>query len=125
MHGTLRSPFMVVHVKVWERIMLGLELVEQITEKFKIIRQHLLTAQSRQESYADKRCRLLEFEVGDHVFLKTKPRYGITRFDSKGNVSPRYIGPFEILLQVGNVSYRLALPQKMSHVYNGFHVSML
>ena len=63
--------------------MLGSKLVEQTTEKFKLIRQHLLTAQSRQMSYADKRRRPLEFKEGDHVFLKTKLRYGIMQFVAK------------------------------------------
>ena len=77
------------------------------------------------ELYADKRRRPLEFEVGDHVFLKTKPRYGITRFGSKGKLASHYIGSFEIFERAGNVSYCLALPPQMSHVHNVFHVLML
>ena len=63
--------------------------------------------------------------MGDYVFLKTKYRFGITHFGSKGKLASRYIRPFEILDRVGNVSYRLALPPQMSHVHNVFHVSML
>nr|GFC70530.1 putative reverse transcriptase domain-containing protein [Tanacetum cinerariifolium] len=44
---------------------------------------------------------------------------------SKGKLSPRFIGPFEILDHVGEVSYRLALPHQLSHVHNVFHVSLL
>ena len=62
-------------------------------------------AQSQQKSYADKRRRPLEFEVGDKVFLKTSPDRGITRFLKKGKLGPRYIGPFEILVKVGKVAY--------------------
>ncbi|KAM7519450.1 hypothetical protein LguiB_018412 [Lonicera macranthoides] len=118
-----RSP--ICWYEVGERTLLGPELVEQTTEKIKTIRQHLHTAQSRQKSYADKLRRPLEFEVGNHVFLKTKPRFGITQFGNKGKLSPRYIGPFEILKRIGNVSYRLALPPQLSNVHNVFHVSML
>ncbi|GJU66975.1 putative ribonuclease H-like domain-containing protein [Tanacetum coccineum] len=47
------------------------------------------------------------------------------RFGIKGKLSPRFIGPFEILERVGEVSYRLALPPQLSHVHNVFHVSLL
>nr|GEW77538.1 hypothetical protein [Tanacetum cinerariifolium] len=52
----------------------------------------------------------LEFQAGDHVFLKVSPARGVRRFGIKGKLSPRFIGPFEILDRVGEVSYRLALP---------------
>ena len=47
------------------------------------------------------------------------------RFGKKGKLSPRFVGPFEILERVGNVAYRLALPPSLSGVHNVFHVSML
>ncbi|KAL5573266.1 hypothetical protein UlMin_022863 [Ulmus minor] len=82
-------------------------------------------AQSRQKSYADKRRRPLEFQVGDLVFLKVAPMKGVMRFGKKGKLSPRYIGPFEILERIGKVAYRLALPPELLSVHNVFHVSML
>ena len=90
-----------------------------------LIRKRLLTAQSRQKSYADKRRRPLEFEVGDHVFLKVMPKRGVVRFDKQGKLSSRFIGPFEVLERVGAVAYRLALPPSLSGVHEVFHVSML
>ena len=90
-----------------------------------LIRHHLLTAQSRQKSYADVRCRPLEFEVGDHVFLKVMPKRGVVKFGKRRKLSPRFIGPFKILERVGTVAYRLALPPSMSGVHEVFHVSML
>ena len=67
-----------------------------------------------------------EFNVGEHVLLKVSPVRGIVRFgQKKGKLSPRYIGPFEILERVGKVAYRVALPPKMSGVHNVFHISML
>ena len=71
------------------------------------------------------RRRPLEFEVGDHVFLKVMPKRGVVRFGKRGKLSPRFIGPFEILERVGTVAYRLALPPSMSGVHEVFHVSML
>jgi hypothetical protein len=51
----------------------------------------------RQRSYADNRRRPLEFEEGDHVYLKMSPLRGMRRFKVKGKLSPRFIGPFELL----------------------------
>ena len=95
------------------------------TEAVQLIRQRLETAQSRQKSYADKRRRPLEFQVGDAVFLKVAPLKGVMRFGKKGKLSPRYVGPFEIIERIGKVAYRLALSPELSSVHNVFHVSML
>ncbi|XP_073121845.1 uncharacterized protein [Henckelia pumila] len=110
---------------VGERADLGPKIVRQTTEMVVQIRNRMKTAQSRQKSYADKRRRDLEFLVGDHVFLKIAPMKGVMRFGRKGKLSPRYIGPFEILERVGTLAYRLALPPHLSAVHNVFHVSML
>ncbi|KAL5538035.1 hypothetical protein UlMin_044852 [Ulmus minor] len=86
---------------------------------------HTITATNRQKSYADRRRQPLEFQVGDLLFLKVAPRKGVMRFGKKGKLSPRYIGPFEILERIGKVAYKLALPSELSTVHNVFHVSML
>ena len=53
------------------------------------------------------------------------PKRGVVRFGKRGKLSPRFIGPFEILERVGTVAYQLALPPNMSGVYEVFHVSMI
>ena len=53
------------------------------------------------------------------------PKRGVVRFGKRGKLSPRFIGPLEILERVGTVAYRLALPPRMSGVHEVFHVSML
>ena len=83
------------------------------------------TSQNRQKNYADKRRKPIEFTVGEQVFLKVSPMRGIMRFGKKGKLSPRYVGPFEILERIGPVAYRLALPPSMMGVHDVFHVSML
>ena len=90
-----------------------------------LIRKRLRTAQSRHKSYADRRRRPLEFEVGDHVFLKVMPKRGVVRFGKRGKLGPRYIEPFEIIERVGTVAYWLALQPCLSSVHEVFHVSML
>ena len=111
--------------EVGESRLVGPEIIQITTEKIRLIRERIQTAQSRQKSYADRRRRDLEFAVGDHVFLKVSPWKGITRFGHKGKLSPRYIGPFEILERVGLVAYRIALPPALSKIHNVFHVSSL
>ncbi|KAL0561166.1 hypothetical protein IC582_001586 [Cucumis melo] len=85
----------------------------------------MLTAQSRQKSYADVRRKNLEFEAGDVVFPKVAPMKGVLRFVKKGKLSPRFVGPFEIQERIGPVAYRPALPLSFSAVHDVFHVSML
>ena len=90
--------------EIGERQVLGPELIQKTVDKIKIIRARMQTAQNRQKSYADIRRQPLKFQVGDHVFLKVSPTKGVKRFGIKGKLSPRYIGPFEILGRVGNVA---------------------
>ncbi len=80
-------------------------------------------AESKQKRYADHRRRDLEFQVGDHVFIKLSPLKGVMRFGKGNKLSPRFIGPFEILERIGAVAYRVALPPTLSRVHNVFHVS--
>src|ERR1051325_4813463 len=104
--------------EVGERKLLGPELVQSTNEAIQKVRARMLTAQSRQKSYADVRHRDLEFEVGNMVFLKVVPLKGVLRFGRKEKLSPRFIGPVEILNRIGEVAYRLALPPALSAVHN-------
>jgi hypothetical protein len=80
---------------------------------------------SRQETYANKRRRPLEFEVGNHVYLRVLPMKGMKRFGVKGKLAPRYIGQFPILEKCGTVAYMLDLPPSLPGVHDIFHVSQL
>ena len=111
--------------EVGESSITGPDLIRDTSEKVSLIRQRLLTAQSRHKSYADVRRQPLEFEVGDQVFLKVIPKRGVVKFGKRDKLSSRFIGPFEILERVGTIAYRLALPPSMSDVHEVFHVSML
>ena len=103
----------------------GPNLIRDTPEKVNLIRKRLLTVQSRQKSYVDRRRRPLEFEVGDHAFLKVMPKIGVVRFGKRGKLAPRYIEPFEVLERVGTIAFRLALPSSLSSVHEAFHVPML
>ncbi|KAA0055567.1 pol protein [Cucumis melo var. makuwa] len=105
--------------------MLGPELVQTTNAAIQKIRARMLIAQSRQKSYVDEQRKDLEFGVGDMVFLKVAPMKGVLRFENKGKLSPRFVGPFEILERIGPIAYRLALPPSFSAVHDVFHVSIL
>lgn len=110
---------------VGERQIVGPELVQITSEKVSLIRQRLKVAQDRQKSWADNRRRPLEFTSGEKVYLRVSPTKGVVRFGMGGKLSPRFIGPYEILERVGDLAYRLALPPALSRVHNVFHVSQL
>nr|GFA91529.1 putative reverse transcriptase domain-containing protein [Tanacetum cinerariifolium] len=63
--------------------------------------------------------------VGDKVMLKFSPWKGVVRFGKRGNLNPRYVGPFKVLERIGYVAYKLDLPEELSRVHNMFHVSNL
>nr|GFA95519.1 putative nucleotidyltransferase, ribonuclease H [Tanacetum cinerariifolium] len=111
--------------QVGERVIEGPEMIEVTNEKVAVAKEKLKEARTRQKCYADKHHRSIEFQPGDRNFLKVSPARGVKRFGIKGKLSPRFIGPFEILDRVGEVSYRLALPPQLSHVHNVFHISLL
>ncbi|KAK8597280.1 hypothetical protein V6N12_065752 [Hibiscus sabdariffa] len=79
------------------------------------------------EALYGRRCRtpICCSELGDKVFLKFSPWKKVLRFGKKGKLSPRYIGPFDVIEKVGPVAYRLALPPEFERIHNVFHVSML
>jgi hypothetical protein len=67
----------------------------------------------------------LEFEVGNHVYLRVSPMKGMKRFGVKGKLAPRYIGLFPILEKCGTVAYKFDLPSSLFRVHDIFHVSQL
>ncbi|GJY21427.1 putative reverse transcriptase domain-containing protein [Tanacetum coccineum] len=103
----------------------GPELISDTTEMIVKIKNHLLTARSRQKSYVDKRLKPLEFKVGDMVLLKVSPWKGVVHFEKRGKLSPRYIGPFKILARVGLVAYMLEFHEELKGIHSTFHVSNL
>ncbi|GJR62461.1 reverse transcriptase domain-containing protein [Tanacetum coccineum] len=118
-----------------DRLFVGLRLetlsslvqkfVHETTEKIIQIKNRIQAARDRQKSYANRRRKPLEYEVGDKVILKVSPWKGVIRFGKQGKLNPRYIGPFKILAKVGTLAYRLELLEKLRRVHSTFHVSNL
>ena len=105
--------------------MFGTDIIKEAERQVQIIRENLRTAQSRQKSYAYKKRRDVTFQEGDYVYLKVSPIRGLHKFKVKGKLSPRFIGPFKISERVGEVAYRLELPNQLSDVHDVFHISQL
>jgi hypothetical protein len=110
---------------VGEKTLEGPAFVKEAEQKVALIRKRLLEAQSRQKSYADNSRRELSFEEGDFVYLKISPMRGVKRFQMKGKLAPRFVGPYPIIGRVGPAAYRPKLPESMSDIHNVFHVSQL
>ena len=100
-------------------------MLRQTTEKVKLIQERMKASQSRQKSYADQRKRPLEFASGDHVFLRVTPTTGVGRAIRSRKLSPKFIGPCQILRRIGPVAYEITLPPQLANLHPVFHVSQL
>ncbi|GJS17293.1 putative reverse transcriptase domain-containing protein, partial [Tanacetum coccineum] len=127
-HSSVRcAPFESLHgrkchssimwAEVGEGQLIGLELVQETTEKISQIKDRLKAVCDRQKSYANKRRKPLKFSVGDYVLLKVSPWKGVVLFGKKGKLTPRFVGPFEIIEKVGHVADRLRLPEELNGVH--------
>ncbi|GJT27220.1 putative reverse transcriptase domain-containing protein, partial [Tanacetum coccineum] len=103
----------------------GPELVQETTKKIIQIKQRMQAAHDRQKSYVNLKHKPMEFQVGDKVMLKVLPWKGVVCFGKRGKLNPRYVGHFKMLERVGDIAYKLELPEELSGVYDTFHISNL
>jgi hypothetical protein len=108
-----------------EKVIFGPDLVEEAKATVRRIQDNLRAANSCQVTYANKRRRPLEFEVGDHVYLRVSPMKAVKRFGVKGKLAPRYIKPFPILEKCRTMAYKLDVPPSLTGVHDTFHVLQL
>ncbi|XP_012480889.1 uncharacterized protein LOC105795778 [Gossypium raimondii] len=112
-------------IELGERGVLGLELVSEIEDNVRLIRDHLKVASSRQKSYLDPKKRDIEYSMGDQVFFKVSPSKIVLRFGCKGKLSPRFIETYRILKCVRLIAYQLKIPPELDCIHDVFHISML
>ena len=93
--------------EVGDRQLFGPDLIKESKQKVKLIRDRLKVAQSRQKSYADSKCKEIVYKVGDRVYLRVSPLRGVKHF----------VGPYKVLERMGEVAYKLELPEGLSGVH--------
>ncbi|GAU32901.1 hypothetical protein TSUD_393220 [Trifolium subterraneum] len=108
-----------------ETVVLGPDIVQETTEKIRMIREKMKASQSRQKSYHDKKRKDVEFQEGDHVFLRVTSTTGVGRALKSKKLTSKFIGPYQISERIGKVAYRIALPVTLSNLHDVFHVSQL
>ena len=111
--------------EVGDRQLFGPDLIKESEEKVNLIRNRLKVAQSRQKSYADTKCKEVVYEIRDTTYLRVSPLRGVKRFGVKGKLAPRFVRPYCVLERMGEVAYKLELPEGLSGVHDVFHVSKL
>jgi len=90
-----------------------------------MVRNRMKTFQSRQKAYVDRRRRPLEFATGDHVFLRVTRTTGVGRALRSRKLSPKFLGPYQILRRIGPMAYEIALPPQLANLHPVFHMSQL
>ena len=106
-------------------LVVGLEVIQEMVDKVKIIQLNMSKAQDRQKVYADRRRKPLEFEEGDKGILKVSHMKGLRRFNVKGKISLCFVGSCDIVEKINPAMYHLALPPALHHVHEVFHISQL
>ena len=99
------------------------KLIRSRAETDAAVREHIATASKYAATYADKHRRQEEHAVGDQVLLSTKHLPLLSPASRK--LAPKWIGPLEVLGRVGNVAYRLRMPDSLSRLHPVFHVGLL
>ena len=106
--------------EVGDRQLFGPDLIIESGETVKLIRDRMKVAQSRQRSYADSKRKEVVYEIGDRAY-RVSPLRGVKRFGVKGKLVPRFVGSYRVLEPMGEVAYKLELPEGLSGVHDVFH----
>ncbi|XP_050877614.1 uncharacterized protein LOC127081398 [Lathyrus oleraceus] len=108
-----------------ESEVIGPEIMQQTSKKIKIIQEKMKASQSFHKSYHDKKRKELEFQEGDHVFLRVTPVTGVGRALKSRMLMPCFAGPYQILHRIREVAYRISFPLLLVNLNDVFHVSQL
>jgi len=102
--------------EVGERMSFNNRLINETAEKIQFIRDNMKKAQDRQKKYADRKRREVEFQEGDMVYLKVTALKEKDRFGKVGKLAVRFIGPYKIENRIGEVAYRLFMPEECNYI---------
>ena len=104
--------------EVGDRQLFGPGLIKESEQKVKLICDRLKVDQFRQKSYAHSKCKEIGYKVGDRVYLRVSPLRGVKHFGVKGKLAPHFVGPYKVLERMGEVAYKLELPEGLSGVHD-------
>ncbi|MCO5567643.1 hypothetical protein L7F22_021337 [Adiantum nelumboides] len=107
-----------------EKIQSVKDFLGDMNDMIKVARESICSAQDRAQTYANKARKKVTFEKGDFVFLKVPAKSKTMKMGKCDKLSLRYCGPFKILKKIGDIAYKLELPES-SQVHPVFHVSKL
>lgn len=96
-----------------------------MTQKIKVIKEKMGASESRQKNYHDKQRKTLEFQEEDHMFLRVTLVTGVSRALKSQKPTPRFIGPYQIIQKIGEMTYQIALPLSLASLHDMFHVFQL
>jgi hypothetical protein len=108
-----------------DRVLVGPEAIQEMEDQMKTIRQRIKEAHDRQKSYGNAHPVDRSYQAGDRVFLWVKPHKSSIKLGKGAKISPRFMGPFDIVEKKGPMAYRLALPDSLMCMHDVFHVSVL
>lgn len=100
-------------------------MIKESEEKIKLIHDRLKVAQSRHKSSVDSNPKETVYEVRYIVYLHVSPLRRVKRFGVKGKLAPCFVGPYKVLERMGEVAYKMELPEGLSGVDDVFHISQL
>jgi len=103
----------------------GPELLDQTTEKVRMVRDRMQASQNRQKAYTNHGRRPLEFAARDHVFLRVTRNTGVGRALRSRKLSPKFLGPYQISRRIGPMAYEIVFPFQLANLHPVFHVSQL
>jgi hypothetical protein len=111
--------------RIEDRVLVGLEVIQEMEEQMQTRRKRIKEVKYKQKFYADAHRVDGSYEVGDRVFLWVKLHKSSIKFGKGDKISPRFVGPFEVVERKRHVAYRLSLPNSLRHMHDVFHVSIL
>ncbi|XP_058727150.1 uncharacterized protein LOC131598583 [Vicia villosa] len=108
-----------------ENVVIRPEIIQQTSEKIKVIQEKMRASQSRHKSYCDKRRKELEFQEEDHVNFRVTSISGVGLALKSRKLMTCFISLYQILHRIVEVAYQIALPPQLANLHNVFHVSQL
>lgn len=105
-----------------EKIQSVKDFLEDMNDMLKAARESICSAQDRAKTYDDKGRKKVTFEEGDFVFLKVPTKSETMKTGKCDKLSPRYCDRFKVLKKIGDIAYKLELPES-SQVHPVFHIS--